>query len=564
VAGLATVFGSGAMTNSTPEIEGADALFVIGSNTTENHPIVALRMKQAVRKGAKLIIADPRRIPLVKFAHLWLRHKPGTDATLINCMMHVILEENLEDSEFIKERTNGIEDFRKSLESFTPEHGEKVTGVPKEDIIEAARIYAGAEKAGIYYTMGITQHSMGTNNVFALADLAMLTGNLGRESAGVNPLRGQNNVQGCCDMGCSPNVLPGYQKVTDPMVRQRFEEVWGREIPDAIGLTATEMTEAMIEGSLKGLYVMGENPILSDPNMNHSIKAFKSLELLVVQDIFMTETAELADVVLPAASFAEKDGTFTNTERRVQRVRKAVSPPGEAKDDLSIISLISLRMGYNPVLENLSALGYEMPDELDADKYITTPEQAFLEAGLLWPALRGMTYERLKNGGLQWPCPAQNNPGTQYLFKDGFPVGKASFVAVPGLPSRELPDEEYPFILTTGRILFQYHTGTMSRRSRVLEAAAPEPFIEMNETDADRLGVQNGDVLAVTSRRGEIQVKVRVGDIVGPGVVFIPFHYKEAAANLLTNDALDPVCKIAEVKVCAVRVEKTSKQKNAA
>jgi len=544
------------MTNSTPEIEGADALFVIGSNTTETHPIVALRMKQAVRKGAKLIIADPRRIPLVKFAHLWIRHKPGTDATLINCIMHVILKEGLEDLEFIKERTNGIEDFKKSLQSFTPELGEKVTGVPKGDIVKVARIYAGAEKAGIYYTMGITQHTMGTNNVLALADLAMLTGNVGKESAGVNPLRGQNNVQGCCDMGCSPNVLPGYQKVTDTVVRHRFEDVWGRQIPSEIGLTATEMTEAMIKGSLKGLYVMGENPVLSDPNMHHTLQAFRNLDLLVVQDIFLTETAELADVVLPAASFAEKDGTFTNTERRVQRVRKAISPPGEAKDDLSIISHISLRMGYNPVLENLSALGYQMPDELDAEKYITTPEQAFMEAGLLWPALRGMTYERLKNGGLQWPCPSQNDPGTQYLFKNGFPLGKASFVAVPTIVSQEVPDDEYPFILTTGRILFQYHTGTMSRRSRVLEAVAPEPFIEVNEADAERLDIRDTDMLTVTSRRGEIQVKARVGDKVGPGVVFIPFHYKEAAANLLTNDVLDPICKIAEAKVCAVKVEK--------
>ena len=552
------------MTNSIPEIENTDVLFVIGSNTTENHPIVALRMKQAVRKGAKLIIADPRRIPLVKFAHLWLRQKPGTDATLINCIMHVILKEGLEDREFIKARTNGIEDLKKVLQSFTPELGEQVTGVPKEDIIAAARIYGGAEKAGIYYTMGITQHTMGTNNVMALADRAMLTGNVGKESTGVNPLRGQNNVQGCCDMGCSPNVLPGYQKVTDAAVRQKFEEVWGRQIPAEVGLTATEMTEAMIKGSLKGLYVMGENPVLSDPNMHHTLQAFKNLDLLVVQDIFLTETAELADVVLPAASFAEKDGTFTNTERRVQRVRKAISPPGDAKDDLTIISLISLRMGYNPVLENLSALGYALPDELDAEKYVTTPEQVFMEAGLLWPGLRGMTYERLKNGGIQWPCPSQTHPGTQYLFKDGFPVGRASFVAVPGLVSQEVPDEEYPFILTTGRILFQYHTGTMSRRSRVLEAAAPEPFIEVNEIDAERLGIEEAEVLTVVSRRGEINLKARIGNIVAPGVVFIPFHYKEAAANLLTNDALDPICKIAEAKVCAVRVEKKMSQESAA
>ncbi len=546
------------MTNSVEEIADTDALFVIGSNTTENHPIIGLRMKEAVRNGAKLIIADPRKIPLVKFAHLWLQQKPGTDATLINCIMHVILKEGLEDTKFIKERTEGITAFRKSLKSFTPAHGEKVTGVPKKDIIEAARIFASADKAGIYYTMGITQHSMGTNNVLALADLAMLTGNVGKESSGVNPLRGQNNVQGCCDMGCSPNVFPGYQKVTDEKVRSKFEEAWGRELPTEIGLAATEMTDAMIDGKLKGLYVMGENPILSEPNMNHALKAFKSLDFLIVQDLFLTETAELADVVLPAASFAEKEGTFTNTERRVQRVRKAIKSPGEAMDDLSIISHITLRMGYNPVLENLSALGYLVPDKMEADKYITTPEQAFLEAGLLWPEIRGMTYQRLRNGGLQWPCPSHSHSGTRFLFQDSFPVGKAKFVAIPGLPSKEVPDDDYPFILTTGRILFQYHTGTMTRRSKALEAVAPEPFIEINKSDAEKLGIVESALLTVTSRRGQIDVKAKIGDRVGPGVVFIPFHYKEAAANLLTNDALDPVCKIAEAKVCAVKIEKAA------
>ena len=562
MAGLATAFGSGAMTNSIAEIENTDSLFVIGSNTTENHPIIALRMKKAVRNGAKLIVADPRRIPLVKFAHLWLRHRPGTDVALINTMMHVILKEKLHNDTFIRERTEGFKELKASLKKFTPAYGAKITGVPKGDIIQAARIYAEADKAGIYYTMGITQHSMGTNNVFSLANLAALTGNLGRESTGVNPLRGQNNVQGCCDMGCSPNVLPGYQNVTDLAVRSRFEDVWGATIPDKVGLTATEMTGAMIDGRLKCLYVMGENPALSDPNMTHTIKAFKNLDFLVVQDIFLTETAELADVVLPAASFAEKEGTFTNTERRVQRVRKAISSPGEAKDDLTIISMLSSSLGYNHVLESIKALGFQVEKpEKENGVPIITPEDLFQEACLLWPAMAGMTYQRLKDRGKQWPCTRRDRPGTTYLFKDGFPRGKAAFTPVPYLESKELPDKEYPFLLTTGRILFQYHTGTMTRRSKALESVAPEPFIEINSEDALKMKVESGTFMTATSRRGSIRLKARVSDIVGPGVVFIPFHYKEAAANLLTNDALDPICKIAEAKVCAVRLKKAPERR---
>ncbi len=564
MAGLATVFGSGAMTNSVPEIANADALFVIGSNTTENHPIIGLRMKDAARRGAKIIIADPRKIPLVKFAHLWLSHKPGTDATLINCIMHVILQEGLEDRQFIAEHTHGVDSLKKALESFTPEHGEKVTGVPRKDIIEAARIYAGANKAGIYYTMGITQHCTGTNNVFALADLAMLTGNMGKESAGVNPLRGQNNVQGCCDMACLPNNLPGYQKVADDLVRRKFEEAWKSKLSGDIGLTATEMTDAIIRGDIKGMYVMGENPIISDPNMNHSMQAFKNLECLVVQDIFLTETAEIADVVLPATTFAEKDGTFTNTERRVQRIRKALEPPGDAKPDMDIISLLAKRMGYNHILETIAEHAGLTDEEIDMAAYLPGPEETFNEVVGLWPAMGGMTYARINGDGLQWPCPTKAHPGTPFLYRNGFPLGKASFVAVPGLSSAELTDEEYPLILTTGRILFQYHTGTMTRKSKALEAAAPEPFIEVNEKDAEQMGIEEGELVTVASRRGEIQVKARIGGIVGPGVVFIPFHYKEAAANLLTNDALDPICKIAEAKVCAVKVEKMNREKNAA
>jgi len=546
------------MSNSVAEIERADALFVIGSNTTENHPIIALRMKQAVRNGAKLIIADPRKIPLVKFAHLWLRHRPGTDITLINTIMHVIVEEGLEAKEFIAERTTDFDALKKHLKTFTPEYGEKITGVPKDDIVEAARVYGQAGKAGIFYTMGITQHSMGTNNVFSLANLALLTGNIGKESVGVNPLRGQNNVQGCCDMGCSPNVLPGYQSVTDPDVRMKFEDVWGKTLPDEIGLTATEMTDAMIEGKLKGIYVMGENPVMSDPNTRHSLEAFKNVDFLVVQDIFLSETAELADVVLPAASFAEKDGTFTNSERRVQLVRKAISSPGHAKSDLWIINNLMSRMSSNHVFESIRALGFKVSEEKNGANNFITPELAFMEAGLLWPGIRGMTYQRLKSDGLQWPCPTQNHPGTPYLFKDTFPVGKAKFRAIIPTESNELPDNDYPFILTTGRILFQYHTGTMSRKSKALEAAAPEAFVELNEKDATEMEISDADRVTVSSRRGHITLKAKVGDRVGKGVLFIPFHYKEASANLLTNDALDPISKIAEAKVCAVKLEKTS------
>ena len=541
MAGLAAKFGSGAMTNSVAEIAENEALLVIGSNTTENHPIIGLRMKEAVANGAKLIVADPRKIPLVKFAALWLRQKPGTDSVLLNAIMHVILDEGLEDKEFITNRTEAFEEFKKSLEPFTAEFGAEATGVPAEDIRKAARIFGSAKNAGIYYAMGITQHSMGTNNVHAVGNLAMLTGNVGKRAAGVNPLRGQNNVQGACDMGCLPNVYPGYQNVANPDVQKKFEAAWGCSLSNKPGLPATEMTGAMLSGSLKGMYVFGENPALSDPNTTHSLKAFNNLEFLVVQDIFLTETAELADVVLPSSSFAEKNGTFTSTERRIQRVRKAIASPGQAKDDLTIIDMVTKR------LEGSSTAGAG-PDAT----------AVFAEAASLWPGIAGVSYERLEKESLSWPCPTVDHPGTDFLFRDTFPRegGKALFAKVPQVLSNELPDKEYPFVLTTGRELFHYHTGTMTRRSAGLNAVAPEAYIEVNPVDADGLGIQNGDKLKVTSRRGTIDLKARVSGIVPPQVVFIPFHYKEAAANLLTNDAMDPVCKIMEAKVCAVRLEK--------
>lgn len=527
------------MTNSVAEIQDAKALFVIGSNTTENHPIIALRMKEAVRRGAKLIVADPRQIPLTRFATIWLRHKPGTDSVLLNAMMNVILAEGLEDKTFINERTEGFAEFAESLKEFTPEYAEPITGVAADDIRRAARIYAEAENAGIYYAMGITQHVMGTNNVHAVGNLAMLTGNLGKPGAGVNPLRGQNNVQGACDMGCLPNVYPGYQKVDSPDIQKKFEAAWGKPLSPAIGLPASLMTQAMIDGKMKGMYIYGENPALSDPNTHHAVKGFESLEFLVVQDIFNTETTALADVILPSASFAEKTGTFTCSERRIQKVRPAISSPGEAREDLAIISEIYQRLTGEEVT---------IPD----------PEAVFAEAASLWPGIAGMDYDRIEEEGLQWPCPTPDHPGTPYLFKEMFPRegGKAQFTIVPRVISNELPDKEYPYLLTTGRELFHYHTGTMTRRSTGLDKVAPGAFIEINPADAGKLGIADGDKVKVSSRRGCIELPSRVTEIVPPEVVFIPFHYKEAAANMLTSDALDPVCKIMEAKVCAVRIEK--------
>jgi formate dehydrogenase alpha subunit len=545
VAGLATVFGSGAMTNSIAEVENNDVLFVIGSNTKENHPVIALRMIKAVRKGAKLIIADPRRVPLVRFAHLWLQQRPGTDVALLNGMMHVILAEGLADREFIESQTEGFdEEFRKNIQSFTPDDASRITGVPKEQIVEAARLYARGDRAGIYYTMGITQHSHGTDNVYSIANLALLTGNLGKESAGVNPLRGQNNVQGSTDMGCSPNLYPGYQRVTVPAVRDRFAALWGVPLSDKEGLKAPEMLDGALDGSVKALYIMGENPVVSDPDRSHTVKALSKLDLLVVQDIFPTDTTALAHVVLPATAFAEKVGTFTNTERRVQRVRRIVDAPGQARKDSHIIMELSSRLGY--------PMAYHHTEEI------------FQEIGRVWTAMAGMSYSRLgEEGGLQWPCPTPDHPGTPYLFKHGFPRGKARFTMVHYKPLTEQPDADHPFILTTGRMLFQYHGGTMTRRVAAIEQVAGKPYVEICQADAQALGVASGDLVKVISRRGSIVVPAEVSSRPARGVVFIPFHYREAAANVLTSSTgLDPVCKIPSLKATAVRIEKQETGRN--
>ncbi|MEW6220954.1 MAG: formate dehydrogenase subunit alpha [Thermodesulfobacteriota bacterium] len=556
VAGLAAALGSGAMSNDIAGIEDNDALFVIGSNTTETHPVIALRMQRAVRRGAALIVADPRRIGLVDDARLWLAMRPGTDGALVGALCHVIIRDELADRAFMAERTEGYEAMAAAVAGCTPAWAAEITGVPAAAIEEAAHLFAKAERAGIYYTMGVTQHTSGTANVQALANLALLTGNLGKKGAGLNPLRGQNNVQGASDMACSPGFLPGYQRVDDDQARSRFEAVWGRPLPAKPGLTATEMTEAAWQGQLQGLWIMGENPVLSDPNSSHVRQALQKLELLVVQDIFLTETAELADVVLPAASYAEKDGTFTNTERRVQRVRRALLPPGEAKDDLSIINLVAARLGYGepPPVYARGLRGARSASQAGA-VVPPTAQEIFAEITRVWPAMAGMSYQRLEAGGLQWPCPEPDHPGTPYLFAGGFPRGRARFTPVSWTGPRERPDAEYPLVLTTGRVLQQYHTGTMTRRSPLLENQAPEPFVEIHPQDAAALGIDQDSLVRATTRRGSIVLPARVTERVSAGVVFIPFHYREAAANLLTNDALDPVAKIPEAKVCAVRLE---------
>jgi formate dehydrogenase alpha subunit len=536
VVGLASSFGSGAMTNSIGELEKADVIFVIGSNTTEQHPLIATRILRAVRNGSKIIVADPRFIDLAHFATVYMSQKPGTDVALLNGMMNVIISEKLYNEEFIKTRTENFEAFKKVIEKYTPEYVEKITTVPAEKIREAARLYAKAEKAAIVYSMGITQHTTGVDNVVSTANLSMLTGNVGKESTGVNPLRGHNNVQGACDVGALPNLYSGYQRVDMEDIRKKFEDAWGAKLPSKPGLTIVEMINAA-GNSIKAIYIMGENPMVSDPDINHVKEQLEKLDFLVVQDIFLSETAQLADVVLPGACFAEKDGTFTSTERRVQRIRKAVEPPGEARADWEIIVELSKRLGYN-------GMNYASPNEV------------MDEIAKLTPIYGGITFDRLEGAGLQWPCPTKDHPGTKYLHKDKFTRGLGLFTPVEYKPPAEQIDDSYPFILTTGRLLYQFHTGTMTRKSPTLVIQAPDGYVEINPKDAKKLGVNDGENIKVKSRRGEIVIKAKVTDKVQPGTVFIPFHYAETAANKLTIAALDPKAKIPEFKVCAVRLEK--------
>ena len=539
MAGLAASFGSGAMTNSIAELENSDCILVIGSNTTETHPVISTFIKRAARLNNKnIIVIEPRRIDLVKHAALWLRQRPGTDIAVINGLMNLIIQENLHDQAYIAERTEGFEALKETVAKYTPEYVEQISGVPAADLRRAARLYGSANAAAVVYAMGITQHTVGTDNVKSLANLAMLCGNIGIEGGGVNPLRGQNNVQGACDMGGLPNVFSGYQPVTDAKARAKMEAAWGvKNLPDWVGLTMTTMVPAIPEGKIKALYIVGENPVVSDPDSDHLVKAFQKLDFLVVQDIFLTETVRLADVVLPATTFAEKDGTFSNTERRVARVRQVIPPIGNSRPDWQIIAEISRRLGY--------PMDY-------AD-----PEAIFEEIRQVTPSYAGITYARLATeGGLQWPCPTPEHPGTVYLHRGQFSRGKGAFFAIEHRDPAEMPDAEYPLILTTGRLLYQYHTGTMSRRAPGLEEKAPECFIEIAAPDAIKYGIGDGEAVRIKTRRGEIVARAQVSPKAVGGTVFLPFHFFEASANKLTNAALDPVAKIPEYKVCAVHIEK--------
>ncbi len=538
MAGLAAAFGSGAMTNTIGDIEAADVVLITGSNTTENHPVLSSFVKRAVRFGnTELIVVDPRRIKMATFAGKWLRPNLGTDVAWINGLMHVIVKEELYDQQFVENRTREFDAFKKSLEEYTPDYVEAVTGIAAEEIVETAKIYAKAKAAGILYCMGITQHTTGTDNVKSLANLAMLCGNLGIEGGGVNPLRGQNNVQGACDMGGLPNVYSGYQKVDDPAVAKKMGEAWNvSDLPQKPGLTVTEMVPLAHDGKMKALYIIGENPLVSDPDLNHTEKSFSNLDFLVVQDIFLTETAKLADVVLPSSCFAEKEGTFSNTERRVQRVRKAVEPPGQARSDWEIICDISGRMGYKMSYQNA--------------------REIMEEISMVTPSYGGITYDRIENVGIHWPCPSKDHPGTPILHTQEFTHGKGVFHAITYIPPAEMTDEEYPLFLTTGRVIYHYHTGTMTRKTEGLNERAPGCFVEISSVDAEKFELENDRMIRIVSRRGEISARVLISEKAVEGSVFIPFHFAEAAANRLTNAALDPVSKIPEYKVCAVKLAK--------
>jgi formate dehydrogenase alpha subunit len=537
VAGLAQTFGSGAMTNAIAEIGGAACILAIGTNTTEAHPVIGLEIIRAARAGGKLIVANVREIDLCRFADIWLRHRPGTDVALLMGMMRVIVEEGLLASAFIKERCQDFDAFRESLRDFDLDFVERVTGVPSRQIAEAARMFAGNSPATILYAMGITQHAHGTDNVVAVANLAMLTGNIGKPSTGVNPLRGQNNVQGACDMGSLPNVYPGYQAVSDPAIRQKFESAWGCLLPESPGLTLIEIMDAVYRRKMKALYLVGENPALSDPDVQHVREALARLEFFVVQDIFLSETAGFAHVVLPAASFAEKDGTFTNTERRVQRVRKAIEPVGQARPDWWIISQVAQRLGSK---------GFDY----------ASPVEIMDEIRALTPSYGGISYQRLETGGLHWPCPVDDHPGTPILHANTFVRGRGRFVPLKYVPPGEAPDADYPLVLTTGRSLYHFHTGTMTRKVAGLNIIEPEGVVEISPEDALQLSVSEGDKVKISSRRGSIVTKAKVTKVLPAGVVFMTFHFAESAANILTNPQLDPVAKIPEFKVAAVRVER--------
>lgn len=538
VAAALESFGDGAMSNSIADIGEAEVMFVIGSNTTECHPIIARYMKRNIRQnGARLIVADPRVTEMAHLADIHMSHHPGTDVALINGMMSWILESGLQDDSFIAQRCEGFDHFRKNVECFSLEKAALISGVPLDDIRQAAEIFASAERGVVVFGMGITQHTTGVDNVKSIANLLMLTGNMGRKGTGFSPLRGQNNVQGACDMGALPNVYPGYQKIAEPSVRTKFGEAWKVDLSSRMGMPLTDMIIAADHEQLQAMYVVGENPLMSEPNLGHTRQAMAKLRFLAVQDIFLTETAMLADVVLPAASFAEKSGTFTNTERRIQLVRQVLEPPGSAKADWQIVAELSSRMGYAMSYTDSSAIMREIAE--------------------LTPIYRGISHRRLERAdGLQWPCWDNRHRGTSRLHEKDFTRGKGKFHVVTYKPPAEAPSLDFPLVLTTGRVLEHFHTGTMSRRSRVLETLEPHGHIDMHQEDADTVGVHADDFLQVTSPRGEIIVQVRIDNKVPQGTAFMAFHWREAPANLLTSEAVDPTARIPEYKVSSIRIEK--------
>ncbi len=523
------------MTNSIPEIEDASCVLVVGSNTTEAHPLVAYRVYRAKQKGATLIVVDPRKIQLTSVADIHITLNFGSDVAFINGMMHAILKNNWHNSDFVSERTEGFAELQAHLEKFPPEKASEICGVPPEDIERVARIYATSPCSTILYTLGITEHAHGVDNVKSLANLAMLTGHIGRRSSGVNPLRGQNNVQGHCDMGGLPNVYPGYQVVTDQNVRAKFQKAWHAELSDRVGYTIPEMMDRLIDGSVKGMFIFGENPAQSDPNTNHIVHALKSAEFLAVQDIFLSETAKLAHVVFPGATWAEKEGTFVNTERKVQRVRKAVEPLEGTLPDWKILCELGSRLGLS--------MNYDSPKEI------------WDELASLSPIFSGITYERIEGEGIQWPCPSLDHPGTLFLHEGRFSRGRGLFHIIDYRPPEEMPDDEYPYLLTTGRRWVHYHTRTQTGNCPSLHKEYPEAIAQINYADAERLGLKDGDSARVRSRRGELVTAVRSGDIVPPGSIFMDFHFVEANPNVLLGTSLDPVSKTPDYKVCAVQIE---------
>jgi formate dehydrogenase major subunit/formate dehydrogenase alpha subunit len=531
--------GRGASTNSIPEYEDARFLLVIGSNTTEAHPVLALRFKKAARNGATIVVADPRKIWLTKIAKRHLQLKPGSDVWLLNAMMHTILEEGLQDDEFIREHTEDFDAVREVVARYTPEEAEKWTGVPAEDIRWTARAYAREKHAAIFYTLGITEHACAVDNIWSLSNLVLMTGHLGYASTGLNALRGQNNVQGLNDAGANPSYLPGYQPANDPEIRAKFAERWGVEVPETPGYRLDQMISGMQDGRIRAFYLIGENPAHTEPNAKHVEHGLDGLDFLVSQDIFLNESArKYADVVLPASSFAEKEGTFTNTERRVNRVRRAVPLPGNAREDLRI------------VLDMANAMGADWPEYEKA-------EDVWNEFADLAPLWSGIRYDRLDEVGLQWPCVDEEDPGTPFLHapKPARPSGRGKFYPVEYQPPIEEPDSEYPFVLSTGRTLYHYNSAGMTMREEGVTDKQEDPFVEVSPEDASNLGVADGEWVRLISRRGEIEARAKIGNRVYPGLVWMALHFAEARVNLLTNDVTDSLIGIPEYKVCAIRIE---------